>query len=483
MDLHRCGITPTIDAAQGDELSRTLEITLYDDGKDFLLPENLAVIIRYKKADGKGGEYDTLPDNTPAWYACENKLTIALVPQVLTFPGYVSMTVTLVSEGTQISTFPLGIHVLPEARGTIADSDNYFRVSGFLVAPGNASEGQYLKISSVNDAGRVTAVEAGSIQQAPSDWNAAPGQPGHILNRPFYCDTEAATVILPPTQPIYDESDNMFALSDPLELTAGQMYIVSWNGAEYHCTAWAVPMGDGITSVGLGDRDMVESGTPGTGEPFAVVALPSEYVATFGAGVMILPIDGTVALTLSIFAVTEKVIPIPEKYLGNLKAQKNYTIDLDNSSADVSLSTLMNMDPGELQACVTVLYEGTEHGVSVTAKEEESVNGITLQALSFAFLHGPGTAHPRIVRFRWSNFNGMEIGPTSNTVPEIIGSHLAEDTVFYSRVTGSEAPTWNRMRDIRMNGIRLNSSTPGSNKQFWITVDDSGTLNATLSYL
>ena len=89
LDLQKPGTMPTIYAVQNDSYSRNLEIALFSNHRIFSFPENAAVVIRYKKSDGKGGEYDTLPDGNIAWQADRNILTVALVPQVLTTPGSV----------------------------------------------------------------------------------------------------------------------------------------------------------------------------------------------------------------------------------------------------------------------------------------------------------------------------------------------------------------------------------------------------------
>ena len=83
LDMQNPGILPTIHAVQNDSYSRNLEIALLAGGKPFPVPENGTVVIRYKKSDGKGGEYDTLPDGRAAWQAAQNVLTVALAPQIL----------------------------------------------------------------------------------------------------------------------------------------------------------------------------------------------------------------------------------------------------------------------------------------------------------------------------------------------------------------------------------------------------------------
>lgn len=160
LDLQTPGIIPTIHAVQNDSYSRNLEIALFSDRKPFLFPENGTVVIRYKKSDGKGGEYDTLPDGSTAWWVERNILTVALAPQVLTVPGAVLLSVSLLADGTQLSVFPIRLAVEPIAAANFAKSENHFYITGLLPAPVSGNAGQYLRIASVNEQGRITAVDA-----------------------------------------------------------------------------------------------------------------------------------------------------------------------------------------------------------------------------------------------------------------------------------------------------------------------------------
>lgn len=545
MDLQRSGITPTADAVQGDVSSRALEISLYNSGKSFQLPDNLAVLISYKKADGKGGEYDTLPDGAPAWSFSENRLTVQLAPQMLTFPGTVSMTVSLVSDGTQVSTFPIQINVLPEAKAITADSEDYFNVTGFLVAPSNAEPGQFLKISSVNSEGRVTQVESGFPDQIPADWNAAEGETGHILNRPFYeADGEIKTIdkkflpddvggvnlsgaapgqmilikavdetgkptqweaidpvtgadwdaaegesghilnrpfystieegfILPECQPTYDETEGTFYVQDAIALEEGQAYTVSWNGVSYPCTAVLYPVGDDVNAYLLGDLSGMNPELVSTGEPFLIMALDEAAAAALGVGIAILPSDGSTSLTLSITGIIETVEPIPEKYLTNVRGQNKYIINFDSGTINVSLDTLMAMDSAEIQSCLSVVYNGVEHSVDITERSEETLNGTVYQNLYFSVPGHNGVFY----YFHWNSVAGIRLSSTKYSILSPNGD--ISDYYVFVKQSGEENPAWRRVNETAMPGIVLRSTTSGSSKTFLITVDDSGTLTAT----
>lgn len=169
MDLERAGVTPVIHAVQDDSYSRDLEITLLAGGLPCLIPGTATALVRYCKADGTGGEYDTMPDGTAAWAASRNVLTVRLAPQVLTAPGKVTVTVTVFTGEKQLSLFPITVKVEKAACGDGMESENYFYVTGFLPAPTEASVGDYIRVSAVDDYGKVLAVEAVGISGDSGD--------------------------------------------------------------------------------------------------------------------------------------------------------------------------------------------------------------------------------------------------------------------------------------------------------------------------
>lgn len=159
IDLQDKGAVPQIDATQDDQYTRDLAICLMEGDSDWIIPEDAAVVIRYCKSDGVGGEYDTMPDGSAAWSAEGNVLRLALAPQVLTCPGTVMLSATMIREAEVLSIFSVAISVRPRVRGIFAESEAYYNVSGFLPGPVNAEKGQYLRIAQVDSQGRVVAVE------------------------------------------------------------------------------------------------------------------------------------------------------------------------------------------------------------------------------------------------------------------------------------------------------------------------------------
>lgn len=158
IDLAAKGILPAVDAVQDDKYSRNLALYLHQNGTVWPVPDGANAVVTYRKPDGTGGEYDTLPDGTKAWSAEGNVLTVALAPQVLTAAGNVQLTVTLTSGKNEISTFEICIQVQKKTDFT-GKSEDYEHVTGFLPMPtGAAQVGQYLEISEVNPDGSVKAL-------------------------------------------------------------------------------------------------------------------------------------------------------------------------------------------------------------------------------------------------------------------------------------------------------------------------------------
>lgn len=159
MDLIRKGIPPRIHAVQDDSLCRVLQLELTADDYPWSIPGDAQVIVRYSKPDRTGGQYDTLPDGTRAWSARNNYLSVTLAPQVLTAPGTVELSVSMLLGNKRLTTFLILIDVEhhPAFSGT---SENYSYITAFLPQPDSARSGQYLRISEVDQQGNILALEA-----------------------------------------------------------------------------------------------------------------------------------------------------------------------------------------------------------------------------------------------------------------------------------------------------------------------------------
>ena len=140
-----------------------------------------------------------------------------------------------------------------------------------------------------------------SGSSAPADWNAAEGEPGHILNRTHY---EYVGKVVEEVTINAASFDTVITAAHPI--VVGETYTVHWGEDTYICEAWDAsvinPAAAGMP--GLGDYG-AWMGAPVTGEPF-LIAFTGNSGQVIGIGEdMEIPfsIDGSV------------VVKIPDKYL------------------------------------------------------------------------------------------------------------------------------------------------------------------------
>lgn len=128
MDLAERGLAKAIAVVQGDCNTRVLELTLRSNGKEWAVPQDASVWMRYCKSDGTKGLYDTLPNGTLAWSVVENVITMELAPQMLTAPGMVVAQVVLGVENAELATFSVHIQVERNPAEGITESDDYLNM-------------------------------------------------------------------------------------------------------------------------------------------------------------------------------------------------------------------------------------------------------------------------------------------------------------------------------------------------------------------
>ena len=132
MDLATRNIKPRVDVVQGDKLSRVLEVTLYDSGTAFCVPEGVSVVMRYRKPDRTGGRYDTLPNGVKAWSAEQNVVRYALAPQMLTVPGRVEAQMEFILGESSIGTFSILFMVEEDPSAGVMESKDYLNMLSWM---------------------------------------------------------------------------------------------------------------------------------------------------------------------------------------------------------------------------------------------------------------------------------------------------------------------------------------------------------------
>lgn len=129
--LDRREDTPTVEAVQGDS-AREIALSLFCGGTVWKPPADTQVALRFRKSDGTGGWYDTLPDGTTAYSISVNTVTIRLAPQVTSAAGVAELQVVLRSGGAEIATFTTLLSVQADPSLDTLTSENYTNLSGWI---------------------------------------------------------------------------------------------------------------------------------------------------------------------------------------------------------------------------------------------------------------------------------------------------------------------------------------------------------------
>lgn len=155
MDLQRPGATPRVYAVQGDKDTRGFRLQLSQGGAAYEPAQDSTVVVRYRRPDGTGGNYDTLADNSRAGWVGGSTVTAYLAPEVLLVPGPVRVSVGLIQGETEINTFVVTVDVQANP-GLEAQGGGYLKIAG-SVADAGWEPGMYL---GTDAAGKVVAMEA-----------------------------------------------------------------------------------------------------------------------------------------------------------------------------------------------------------------------------------------------------------------------------------------------------------------------------------
>lgn len=210
--------------------------------------------------------------------------------------------------------------------------------------------------------------EASGGEQA--DWNAAEGEPGHVLNRTHWEESEHK-VLLDTT---VTTANNTAYLQQKIELQEGQTCIVTFGGQQYSCTCRYLAY-IGFLGLAIGNTYPIDGNN--TGEPFMVMYAPLLNVTYV---VIMLP-DGEHSIKVE--GEVKSYHTIPPAFLP--KPCWMIEFDLDNPSTDVTRIELDKaIDNGEMIAlrgrryvnATVVLYyfvgRSQEGGVSFRNLRENS---------------------------------------------------------------------------------------------------------------
>lgn len=126
MDLLRPGVRPLVCAVQGERCSRVLCFHLTRGGTAWSAPEGTAAAVRFRKADGTGGIYDSLPDGTSACVLSANTVSVTLAPQVLTCAGPAAVQLELYLGEQVLASFSVCLLVEADPSAGADPSEDYY---------------------------------------------------------------------------------------------------------------------------------------------------------------------------------------------------------------------------------------------------------------------------------------------------------------------------------------------------------------------
>ncbi|MBE6926050.1 MAG: hypothetical protein E7461_04315 [Ruminococcaceae bacterium] len=137
LDLMRRSVPQKLTLIRGDS-AVALCCTLLCDGSPWEIPQNAAVILRYRNAEA-GGEYDTLPDGKAAYSYSGNILTVYLAPAVCSMVGKTDFQAVIYVGASQKSTLCIPLFVEGAVSGS-KEPESYTNLTQWLLQYGGGSD-------------------------------------------------------------------------------------------------------------------------------------------------------------------------------------------------------------------------------------------------------------------------------------------------------------------------------------------------------
>lgn len=286
LDLWKPASGATVSVMQNDGFARGVALSLFEDGRPWTVPEGVRAVARYEKADGHGGVYDADPDGNPAWRAEGNTVTVELVPQVLSVPGPVKLSVDLILGEQTLHTFPVYLDVHEGMASEQEESGGYSKVRGFLPQPSQAAVGQILVVSGLTPTGTVARVEGRDalrlVQETGSD-------EGVVMSQKAVTDALAK---LGQTRPLFARSLDECVDEDALYvLPDGYLYAYMYSEVPLYTNLAQVEDPDWLADSRLNSSGVAvtQAGTLVTryfpisdGDVFRIKGLDVRYISTGG---------------------------------------------------------------------------------------------------------------------------------------------------------------------------------------------------------
>jgi hypothetical protein len=226
--------------------------------------------------------------------------------------------------------------------------------------------------------------------------------PKFIKDMYYVKSVAAGDLIVPECELVND--DGMFTLpSLPSELPRlGETYFITYNGVQYECTAQQRQLEDIPVTV-LGNYILF--GSENTGEPFCILT-GAVFAAAIGVSFVLLPIDSTQSVTLSIAKAKENIKHINPKYIKDMyytEGEEKLLFEVDplinnNISTDPCyyLPYTNAIDLGEATQ-LAVTWDGVVYNCSITALSEDGISLATVGNMALMDASALDTGEPFLV--------------------------------------------------------------------------------------
>lgn len=319
---------------------------------------------------------------------------------------------------------------------------------------------------------------SGDGGQVQPDWNQNDEtKPDYVKNRPFYEDV-AETVLLEESIVSFTNPSGSFyyaAIPTTIELTAGETYKVSWDGATYECVCESI-MGYDV----IGNPSIIGMGAD-TGDPFVITPLADDN------GTEIYTKDTSASHTISISVFAGELVKIDKKYLP-ISTDDSYGVikksDIvsaynfpRNASHDRMVEAINAFNTGNASIVwkgvkvIDAYYDSSDDTISVTFANEP------LNTLTFS--NNNGFYNQTLGTITYRELQGSKVRIVNDDNVYAVLSVVGESSNKTLNVLAERISIGGTSYGISTTEIILKSSTSGSTKKFKITVDDSGVLKAT----
>lgn len=320
----------------------------------------------------------------------------------------------------------------------------------------------------------------GSQSGVQPDWNQNDDtKPDYVKNRPFYTGDPVENMLVEESTLSFTTTGAGFyyaAIPTTIELTAGETYKVSWDGATYECVC------ESITGyIVIGNPSIIGAGAD-TGDPFLITPLADDD------GTEIYTKDTSASHTMYISGSIAENVQIPDKYISDTFRDVIIAGDpLDWSTND--WTKYYGLYKGGKLLKINAIGSGNSDGyvLSMFCNASSKIFNISvitsdgnIYTTGFNSKDGKSYWSP-IYAYDNFYFGYRQTGSDSSDIAREEYALLNSNRINLSFTTknANETPVTRRVVLEGDKGLILSSSTTGSTKKFKITVDDSGNLTAT----